>query len=80
VTFTQNGAQLSGSINVTGAGCLTKGSVTGTLTGSSISFGAVSGAVTITYSGTITGNTMQGTYDAPSCGNVKGNWSATTGS
>jgi hypothetical protein len=78
VTFTQNGAQLSGSITVTGAACLAKGTVTGTLTGSSISFGAVSGAVTITYSGTISGNTMQGTYDAPSCGGAKGNWSATT--
>jgi hypothetical protein len=65
---------------VKGAACLANGIVTGTLTGSSISFGAVSGAVTITYSGTISGNTMQGTYDAPTCGNAKGNWSATTGS
>jgi hypothetical protein len=65
---------------VTGAGCLTNGTVTGTLNGSSITFGAVSGAVTITYSGAISGNTMQGTYDAPTCGNAKGNWSATTAS
>ena len=77
LTWTQTGNNLSGTITVAGAPCLTAGNVTGTINGSAISFGAVSGQVTITYTGTIAGTKMQGTYDAPTCGNAKGNWSAT---
>ncbi len=77
LTWTQTGNTLSGTINVVGAACLTAGNVTGTINGSAISFGAVSGQVTITYTGSIAGTKMQGTYDAPTCGNAKGNWSAT---
>jgi hypothetical protein len=79
VTFTQTGSNLSGTIAVKGAPCLTNGTVTGTITGSTISFGAVSGQVTITYNGSISGSGMQGTYDAPACGNAKGNWTAAKG-
>ncbi len=77
LTWTQSGNTLAGSITVHGAPCLTTGTVTGTLNGSAISFGAVSGQVKITYDGSYSGNTMQGTYSAPGCGNAKGNWSAT---
>ncbi|MGD0121191.1 MAG: hypothetical protein ABSC46_01375 [Candidatus Limnocylindrales bacterium] len=77
VTFTQTGNNLSGTITVKGTPCLTSGAVTGTITGGTISFGAVSGNVTITYDGSVSGSKMQGTYAAPACGNAKGNWSAT---
>ena len=59
-----------------GTPCLTGGTVTGTITGGAISFGAVSGQVTVTYDGSVSGNKMQGTY-ATGCGNAKGNWAAT---
>jgi hypothetical protein len=77
VAFVQTSNNLTGTIVVKGTPCLTNGTVTGTLTGGSIRFGAVSGLVTITYDGTISGGTMQGTYAAPACGQAKGNWSAT---
>ncbi len=79
VTFVQAGNNLSGTITISGAGCITAGTVTGTVNGSTINFGAVSGQVQITYDGTVSGNKMQGTYSAPTCGNAKGNWSATQG-
>jgi len=79
VTFAQTDNNLSGTITVKGTPCLTSGTVTGTITGSTISFGAVSGQVRITYDGTISGGKMQGTYAAPACANAKGNWSATSG-
>jgi hypothetical protein len=50
--------------------------VTGTINGSAISFGAVSGQVQVAYDGTVSGNKMQGTY-ATGCGNAKGTWAAT---
>jgi hypothetical protein len=77
VTLTQSGGQLSGTIIVRGTQCLTTGTVTGTTTGSTITFGAVSGQITITYNGSISGNKMQGTYSAPVCGKATGNWAAT---
>jgi hypothetical protein len=77
VTFTQTVGNLTGTIVVKGTPCLAGGTVTGTVSGSTISFGAVSGKVTITYSGTMSPGKMQGTYSAPACGNAKGTWSAT---
>jgi hypothetical protein len=79
LSWIQTGNNLAGSITVKGTPCLSGGTVTGTINGSSISFGAVSGQVKITYDGSISGNKMQGTYSAPTCGNAKGDWSATQG-
>jgi len=79
VTFTVVGNNLAGSIAVKGTPCLTSGTVTGMVNGSTISFGAVSGKVTITYDGSVSGSKMAGTYSAPTCGNAKGNWAATLG-
>jgi hypothetical protein len=77
LTWTQAGLSLSGTIKVSGTPCLTDGTVTGTISGSTISFGAVSGQVQIKYNGSVSGNAMQGTYSAPTCGDAKGNWTAT---
>jgi hypothetical protein len=81
LTWTQTGSTLAGTIKVDGTPCLTGGAVTGTINGSTISFGAVAGRVTITYDGSITGaGKMGGTYSASdACASAKGNWTATQG-
>jgi hypothetical protein len=76
MTFTQTGQSLSGPIQITGTPCITTGTITGTLNGTTIDFGAVKGQQTITYTGTWSGNVMSGTYSAPSCGDGKGDWQA----
>ncbi len=78
VTLAQKGTALTGSIIVKGTPCLTSGTVTGAVNGSTINFGAVSGRVQITYSGSVIGTTMKGTYAASAmCGDAKGDWQAT---
>jgi hypothetical protein len=78
LTWTQDGSSLSGNITITGAACISTATVTGTLNGNTITFGAVSGQVQITYTGSVGAdmNSMQGTYSAPNCGDAQGNWSA----
>jgi len=78
LTWTQNGSALAGNIVVKGTPCLSAATVTGSVNGSSISFGAVSGTNTVTYNGTISGDTMKGGYTAPSaCEDAQGTWTAT---
>ena len=77
LTWTQNGSALTGSIVVKGTPCVTGASITGSVSGSSISFGVVSGQIKIAYDGTISGTTMKGTYAAPAtCADAKGSWEA----
>jgi hypothetical protein len=78
MTFAQAGQSLSGPIEITGTPCITSGTITGTLSGTRITFGAVKGQNTVSYDGTWSGNVMSGTYSAPSaaCGNGTGNWQA----
>ncbi len=77
VTWVQKGATVAGTITVTGTPCITAGTVTGTLSGNKITFGAVQGIRTISYNGTVGKGTMSGTYDAPKCGEAQGVWTAT---
>ena len=77
IQFTQTGSQLTGSIDIQGTPCITTGTISGTLSGGQITFGAVEGAQTIAYTGSVSGNTMSGTYSAPQCDNGKGTWTAT---
>jgi len=77
LTWTQNGDALTGNITVKGTPCVGVGTVSGTVTGSTITFGAVSGKNTVSYTGTISGSTMKGSYSAPdACENAQGTWSA----
>jgi hypothetical protein len=76
VTWTQNGNALTGSITISGTPCLSGGSITGSVNGATISFGAVQGQVTVEYSGTVASTTMSGTY-ATDCGKARGSWTAT---
>ena len=76
--WTQNGTALTGNIVVEGTPCLSAATVTGSVNGTSISFGAVSGTNTVSYTGTISGSSMQGNYTAPSaCESAQGTWTAT---
>ena len=75
LSWAQQGNQLFGAIGVVGSTCLSGGNVTGTVNGTSLSFGAVEGNNMINYTGTYSGNTMSGTYIS-ACGNSKGSWSA----
>jgi hypothetical protein len=74
--WTQTGSALSGTISVTNTPCVSEGTITGTVEGSQITFGAVEGAYSIAYEGTVSGDSMSGTYSSPSCGNAAGTWQA----
>lgn len=76
IDFTQSGNQLTGAISIAGTPCITTGTITGSLSGNTISFGAVKGSQTIAYSGSVSGSSMSGDYTAPQCGNDKGTWTA----
>jgi hypothetical protein len=78
LSWAQQGTQLFGAIGVVGSTCLSGGNVTGSVNGTSLSFGAVEGSNTINYTGTYSGNSMSGTYIS-ACGNSKGTWSAVKG-
>ena len=75
VVFAQSGNQLTGSITISGTPCLTGGSISGTVSGDVIAFGAVQGEVTVLYDGAISGDTMAGTWSTD-CGNAVGTWQA----
>jgi hypothetical protein len=62
LNFQQSGSSLSGTILITGSACISSATITGTLSGSQITFGAVKGAETVTYSGTWTGGAMSGAW------------------
>jgi hypothetical protein len=70
--WTQSGSSLSGKITLTDPPETT--GITGSVNGSAIKFGTVSGAV---YNGTESGGAMSGNYQTPNGG---GSWSATKAS
>lgn len=75
--FHQNGTHVSGTITIN-PGCITQGTINGTISGSTISFGQVhNGTRTVHFQGTITagGTRMHGTYRSPAvCGSDHGTW------
>lgn len=82
MAITTTSGKLTGTIQVGSAGCIDAGTVSGTLSGQAISFGAVKGDATISYDGQLSadGQSMQGTYSAgESCKNDKGTWTAQHG-
>jgi hypothetical protein len=78
VTFTQSGSNIMGTIEIHPS-CVPAGTVSGTVNGTTISFGQVSGSQrTVSFDGSISGNTMHGTYHSDAaCGNDTGTWKAT---
>jgi len=79
ITWTQTSSKLSGAISIKASTCISQASITGSIVGDTITFGAVKGQAVIAYDGTISGNdTIKGAYHAPStCGNAVGTWTAT---
>ena len=79
IIWTQTSSNLSGTISIKASTCISQASITGSIVGDKISFGAVKGQATISYDGTVSGNdTIKGDYHAPStCGNALGTWTAT---
>lgn len=78
VVFSQRGSTVSGPVTLTG-GCISQGSVTGTLVGQTIQFGVVERAG-IEFTGTFSGSSMSGSYKSePPCGidTDTGTWEAT---
>lgn len=81
LNFVRNGTKLSGRITITGSRCISGGTITGSLKGNRIQFGAVQGAETIGYSGIFSGNAMSGTWNVlqasgGECTNDSGPWEA----
>ena len=68
--WTQSRSRLTGTINLSSVG---RTNITGSVRGSTISFGTVGNATAITYSGSVSGTSMSGTYKA---GRAGGSWSA----
>jgi len=68
ITLTQT--SLAGTISIANSACATSGSVTGVVSGSSVTFGSVQAGESIVYTGTISADrkSMQGTYTSPPCG------------
>ena len=77
LVFTQTGNQIGGEVDVTNTPCVSHGTVTGTLSGNDIQFGAVQAEQTVSYTGTLSGSKIAGTYAAPQCGNGAGTWEVT---
>lgn len=76
IDWKQSGQQLAGTIVVSNTPCVSNGTISGTVSGTTIAFGAVKGATTIAFTGTLSGKTIFGTYKADaSCGNATGTWS-----
>jgi hypothetical protein len=77
VTFTQRDSTVGGTIEVH-PGCVESGTISGTISGPTITFGQVSGSSrSVTFAGTVTGDQMKGTYQSPAaCGNDHGTWQA----
>jgi hypothetical protein len=77
VTFTQDGDAISGNI-VVDSPCVGHGTINGSLSGSTITFGVVKAAENIAFNGELNGDSLSGNYTTgPGCGNDKGTWSAT---
>ena len=76
LTWQQSGSTLSGTIKLSAPPLNLP--ISGNVNGSAIQFGTL-GAVGVTYSGSVSGNTMSGTYTAGTTARG-GSWSATNGS
>jgi hypothetical protein len=73
MTVTVEGGVMRGTVVITASGSSVKSKLAGTVSGSTISFGALKG-IPVAFTGAVNGDQMSGTYQGP---NDKGTWSAT---
>lgn len=71
----QSGSSVQGSIRLTGSPALTVGRVTGTVSGDTLTFSALFGAVAADFVGIVSGNRVTGTFTAMAIDDA-GTWSA----
>lgn len=64
--FTHLGGRLSGTVTISGSPCLETGSITGTVTGANVAFGAVGIDGEIQFEAMLVGDDMEGTYSVES--------------
>ena len=78
IEWEQSVSTLEGTSSIEGTPCLSGGTISGSIDGNDISFGAVQGQVEVSYEGTVSadGGEMSETYSTD-CGNAKGSWDAT---
>jgi hypothetical protein len=67
VVLVQKGTAVTGTASVSGKTCVRKGTIIGTVTGSTIHI-VLNAERAVTMDGHISGKTMSGTFSAPSCG------------
>ena len=76
VTFIRFDEEVAGTIEIDGTACVTHGTVSATLEGDRITFGAVLAERDVSFTGTLDGDSMSGTFSAPDCGSDTGEWEA----
>jgi hypothetical protein len=78
MTLTQTSSTLAGTITLNTA-CIATASVTGTVSGTTINFGHVTGgSQTVSFDGSFTASSMHGSYhSSATCGADSGTWQAT---
>ncbi|MDP9239744.1 MAG: hypothetical protein M3O55_03765 [Actinomycetota bacterium] len=77
VTFATAGSALTGTIHINNSTCVSDGTITGTLSGTQINFGAVRAAQKISFTGALVADKLAGSYSAPACPGGSGTWAAT---
>jgi hypothetical protein len=78
MNLVQTGTGLSGTIDIAGSDCVSRGTVSGQVQNGQIHIGAVQAEHAIRFDGRIRGSRMSGTYAAPACGDDSGSWAAQT--
>jgi len=73
-TFTQTGTQISGTMSIGDSPCATSGTLNGSISGSTVTLSLMEGSQSVSLTGTATpdGNSITGTYRAPSGGCTNG--------
>jgi tetratricopeptide (TPR) repeat protein len=77
LNLTQTDTSVTGTVSVTGSDCISTGTITGTVSGSTLNSEIVSGDFTASYNATCTSTSMNGTYGVTSgeCDGDVGNFS-----
>src|ERR1700690_2235348 len=73
-TLTQTGNQISGNMSISGSPCALSGMLSGTVSGLGVALSLLEGSQSVSLTGTAApdGNSMTGTYQAPSGGCTMG--------
>lgn len=79
VELIQVGPKVTGSLHIPTAVCNKESTVSGTVAGNQVNFGATHGEITATFTGTVSGKAMFGPWESPAgstCRADNGTWEA----